>query len=82
MMQNHLRTLPELFAQLGLNESPDEFVHRHAPLAPEVALEDAPFWNEAQKSFLATELARDADWAILIDRLDTRLRAAPDLPTH
>lgn len=82
MMQNHLRTLPELFAQLGLNESPDEFVHRHAPLAPEVALEDAPFWNETQKSFLATELARDADWAILIDRLDTRLRAAPDLPTH
>ncbi|MFO1277516.1 MAG: DUF2789 family protein [Sphaerotilus natans] len=58
MMQNHLRTLPELFAQLGLDETPEEFVRRHAPLAPDVALEEAPFWNDAQKSFLATELAR------------------------
>ena len=80
MMQNHQRTLPELFAQLGLDETPDEFIRRHAPLPPSIALEEAPFWSEAQKSFIATELARDADWAILIDRLDTRLRDVPDLP--
>ncbi|MFM2345524.1 MAG: hypothetical protein RL654_277 [Pseudomonadota bacterium] len=82
MMHNPLRTLPELFAQLGLEASPDEFVRRHAPLPADVALEAAPFWNDAQKAFLATELARDADWAILIDRLDARLRDAPELRTR
>jgi len=82
MMQNPLRTLPELFDQLGLDESPDEFIRRHAPLSADVVLEEAPFWNEAQKSFLSTELARDADWALPIDRLDARLRDTPVLPAH
>ncbi len=70
--------LDELFRQLGLSAdaaSIDRFVLRHRPLPGHLALSDAPFWTSSQATFLCEEIARDADWAELIDRLDAMLRA-------
>jgi len=69
--------LHDLFRQLGLPDdaaSIDAFIATHAPLAPTVALADAPFWSAAQATFLGEEIARDADWAEWVDRLDEMLR--------
>lgn len=70
--------LTELFLQLGLPRDADAidgFIARHRPLAARVALADAPFWTPSQSAFLREEIARDADWAELIDRLSVMLRA-------
>jgi hypothetical protein len=74
-LQHH--GLPELFAQLGLpadDRARQAFIHSHAPLADEIALEDAPFWSPGQADLLREKLLEDADWAIAIDRLDVALR--------
>jgi Protein of unknown function (DUF2789) len=39
-----------------------------------VRLEDAPFWSPAQARLLREELAEDADWSEVIDRLSLALR--------
>ena len=46
----------------------------HTPLADDVALADAPFWNAAQAAFLREELLEDADWAEVVDQLNLALR--------
>ncbi len=77
-MEPPVHALKDLFAQLGLPddaESIASFIRTHAPLAERVKLADAPFWTSAQASFLREELAEDADWAELVDQLDTALRA-------
>ena len=69
--------LPELFAQLGLpddDKSIREFIARHAPLPGEVLLPDAPFWTLSQSSLLRSEWKADADWAEVVDTLNTLLR--------
>ncbi|MBP9712722.1 MAG: DUF2789 domain-containing protein [Sterolibacterium sp.] len=66
-----------LFAQLGLPSEPagiEGFIARHRPLADDIAIYRAPFWNASQKTFLIEELIRDADWALVIDELNYRLR--------
>ncbi|EXI83059.1 MAG: hypothetical protein AW10_00134 [Candidatus Accumulibacter appositus] len=75
-MDANLHTMSNLFAQLGLPSDPaaiDEFINRHRPLGNEVALYRAPFWTEAQRSFLKEEIIEDADWAAVIDELNSRL---------
>lgn len=69
----------ELFAQLGLPADEagiGHFLAAHRPLATEVALADAPFWNAAQADFLREEIIGDADWAEVVDQLNAALRAA------
>lgn len=70
----------ELFAQLGLaNDTPSiqAFIAEHSPLQPHIRLEEAAFWNQAQAQLLAQERSEDADWAVLVDRLDLALREQP-----
>ncbi len=67
----------DLFAQLGLDNSDAaiaSFINENKGLAPEVHIEEAPFWNDSQKSFIAFELEEDAEWAELIDQLNSALR--------
>ncbi len=76
-MEMHVHSVSHLFAQLGLpadDASINQFVALHAPLASEVSLPEAPFWSRTQADFLANELARDADWAEVVDQLDAMLR--------
>jgi len=42
-------------------------------LGQKVHIEDAPFWNQQQGEFIANALAEDAEWAELIDQLNTLL---------
>ncbi|MCB1930975.1 DUF2789 domain-containing protein [Accumulibacter sp.] len=76
-MDANLHTISNLFAQLGLPADPaaiEEFIDCHRPLANEIALYRAPFWTDAQRSFLKEEIIEDADWAGVIDELNSRLR--------
>jgi hypothetical protein len=68
--------MPNLFAQLGLPSDPaaiDGFVESHSPLAPGLALSEAPFWTPSQAAFLREETLGDADWAEVIDALNREL---------
>ena len=69
-------TLTQLFAQLGLASDAaniKQFIHQHAvPVG--VLLASADFWTQGQAQFLQEALDEDADWAEIIDQLDTMLR--------
>jgi len=72
----NLHTMSNLFAQLGLPAdlaAIEEFISRHRPLGNEVALYRASFWTDSQRSFLKEEIIEDADWAGVIDELNSRL---------
>ncbi|WP_214000290.1 DUF2789 domain-containing protein [Arsukibacterium sp.] len=75
-MDTSQHNMSNLFMQLGLDNEPEaikRFIGRHK-LPAEVALADAPFWNQAQASFIRESLKEDADWAEIIDELNTQLR--------
>ncbi|MCL1073594.1 DUF2789 domain-containing protein [Shewanella dokdonensis] len=75
-MDTSLNTMAALFQQLGLESSDTaikDFFKRHY-LPQSVRLEDAPFWTPAQSAFLRESLDADAQWAEVIDHLDTSLR--------
>ncbi len=71
----------ELFAQLGLPDSPAEiraFIRQHSPLPQTLNLSEAPFWTPAQVQFLREEWHADGgDWAGQIDQLNAALREHP-----
>lgn len=76
-MESPVHSLGELFSQLGLPDGDDDidrFITSHRPIAADVALPDAPFWSPAQSQFLREEWREDADWAEVVDQLNTRLR--------
>ncbi len=77
-METPIHTMADLFQQLGLDGTPaaiDAFVATHRPLSDRVLLADAPFWNASQASLLREEKAKDGDWAVVIDILNSLLRA-------
>lgn len=78
-MQTTFHPFSELFAQLGLpsdNDSIRAFLQTHAPLAADTRLADAPFWTPAQSRLLRDAITEDADWAEVVDHLDTAMRKA------
>lgn len=77
MMHSPLYSMNTLFSQLGLaNENADikKFVEEHAPLPPELELDEAPFWTPSQAALLREALSNDADWAEVVDQLNASLR--------
>lgn len=80
-MESTVHPFSELFAQLGLaddNEGIQRFIAAHSPLPDGLRLEDAPFWSPAQAQLLREERQDDADWAMVVDRLNVALHARPD----
>ena len=76
-MNSSYHRFSELFLQLGLpadGESIRTFLERHRPLAASIRLEDADFWTQSQSSLLRDEILQDADWAEIIDQLNSALR--------
>lgn len=76
-MQESIHSVSSLFDQLGMDSSDDaieQFIATHKPLPAEVKLHEAEFWNDSQASVLKQLKDEDADWAIFVDELDTRLR--------
>ena len=77
-METPMHTMNNLFAQLGLPSDAAEierFIKVHSPLVESICLSEAAFWTPAQASFLREEILDDADWAEVIDELNTALRA-------
>jgi len=75
-MEANLHTMNNLFAQLGLpadDAAIERFIATHRPLDNGVALYRAPFWSASQRAFLKEEIIEDADWAMVIDELNSRL---------
>ena len=71
-----LHDFTTLFAQLGLDNSPQgiqQFTSSHR-LAKELSIENAPFWNKAQRAFIAESLQQDDEWSEVIDQLSNTLR--------
>lgn len=78
-MEQPVHHFSELFEQLGLRSdaaSIEGFIQRHSPLPQEVALADAPCWNEGQAEFLHEAIEDDADWAEVVDHLDASMHKA------
>ncbi len=76
-MEKSVHTMSSLFKQLGLPSDEADmtaFVEKHKPIEPSVSLADANFWSPTQSAFLAEEIAEDADWAPVVDKLDAMLR--------
>lgn len=72
-------SMTHLFEQLGLPSEPKDiadFIDAHRPLSEEVRLTKADFWSSAQASFIEEKLNADDHWAVVIDSLNTSLRAA------
>jgi hypothetical protein len=40
----------------------------------DLTIDEAPFWNASQASFLLDSLQEDGDWSEIIDQLDAMLR--------
>lgn len=79
-MESPTHPFSELFAQLGLANGHDDiqrFIASHSPLPDGMSLEDAPFWSPAQAQLLREERADDADWAMVVDRLNVALHRMP-----
>lgn len=75
-MEKSIHTLRELFRQLGLPDdvaSIEGFILTHRPLANEIHVANAPFWAPSQARFLREEIAKDGDWAELVDSLGSLL---------
>lgn len=74
-MNNSVVRMSNLFLQLGLDASDQaiaDFIRAHQ-LPADVALVDAPCWNEAQRQFLAEQLSADAAWSLVVDQLSESL---------
>ena len=70
-------SLTGLFEQLGLpstDEDIKQFIEAHRPLPADMHLSKAPFWTPGQAQFLGEQTKADADWIMIIDKLDTSLR--------
>ena len=68
-------TMTNLFLQLGLDASEQgiaRFIESHQ-LAADVLMADSPYWNDAQRQFLAEQLKADAVWAVIVDQLSESL---------
>ncbi len=75
-MDTSSHTLEALFAQLGLDDSPEAiagFVRRNA-LTSDVLLHRGEFWTPAQAQFIRDAMREDSDWAEAVDQLNTMMR--------
>lgn len=76
-MDTSEHSMQALFAQLGLSNSDtaiDNFIeNNHLP--NEIPIQNAAFWSAAQAQFIREAIEDDADWAEVVDHLDTQLRA-------
>jgi hypothetical protein len=76
-MEDSSHNLTTLFDQLGLpssDEAIEAFINEHRPLDPSIHLSKASFWTPGQAQFLGEQTKADADWVMVIDKLDTSLR--------
>jgi len=77
-MDTRAHNISGLFQQLGLvadEAGISSFLETHRPLAADLSLDKADFWNAAQAAFLREAIEEDSDWAEVVDELDAMLRS-------
>jgi hypothetical protein len=77
LMNHSIINLGSLFAQLGRDSDEGaiaRFIETHAPLPGQVQLHEAGFWTQVQSGFLREAIQDDAEWAEVVDLLDSQLR--------
>ncbi len=77
MNDSNMYDLCDLFAQLGMDSSVEaigKFIDAVAPIPDHVPLHEADCWDDAQATFLREAISEDAEWAVLVEKLDARLR--------
>lgn len=77
MLDTSVHSMSGLFAQLGLPNAPHEiqqFVDTHRPLPQAEPLASATCWTPSQADFLRDAIAKDSDWAEIVDELNVLLR--------
>ncbi|MBK7900395.1 MAG: DUF2789 domain-containing protein [Azonexus sp.] len=65
-----------LFSQLGQANDADSirrFIESKTPMGDAVLLHEAAFWSASQANFLREALLDDAEWASVIDALNSEL---------
>ncbi len=75
-MERSPHDMSSLFAQLGVandEQSIARFIKNHAPLESDVQLHEAAFWTAAQADFLREATLDDAEWAEIVDALNSEL---------
>ena len=76
-METPIHSMVSLFNQLGLDSTEEDvknFINKNSPLPSSIVLHKADFWNTSQASFLKQMIDEDADWAEIVDQLNTMLR--------
>ena len=76
-----IHSMNTLFDQLGLESSDDQinsFIAKNKPIPLDIPLDKASFWSDSQKTLLKQLISEDADWAIVVDDLNARLRESKD----
>lgn len=71
-----LQDMSSLFAQLGQkNDLPSirAFIDARTPIGDGILLHDAPFWSASQADFLREAILDDAEWASIVDALNSEL---------
>lgn len=75
-MERSARDMTSLFAQLGQANDAGaiaRFIETHSPMDGEVQLHEALFWTPAQAGFLREAILEDAEWAAIVDELNSEL---------
>jgi len=78
-MEQRTHSMSNLFAQLGQCNDPGgivQFIEANRPLAGEVQLHKAAFWSPSQATFLQEAINDDADWAEVVEALNSELHAS------
>ena len=81
-MEQPIHTLKNLFDQLVLPSSDTDiadFIERHKPAGDANYLYQMSFFNESQRAFLQEAVENDADWAEVVNTLDSLLRHEADI---
>lgn len=75
-MDTSVHNMNNLFAQLGLDDTRSGIYHfvKSHQIQDDLTIDEAPFWNASQASFILDALQEDGDWSEIIDQLDAMLR--------
>ncbi|MDE1547567.1 DUF2789 family protein [Dechloromonas agitata] len=78
-MEQHAHSMDDLFNQLGQSQDSEgilKFIQANQPLAGDVRLHNAAFWSPSQAAFLQQAISDDADWAEVVEALNSALHAS------
>lgn len=84
-MGSLLVDMSSLFAQLGRASdigSIRQFIESNAPIGGDVQLHEATCWSASQAAFLRDALLDDAEWAEVVDALNSELHGVRQPPAE